>query len=277
MSLVLAYNTQLQGDGDPFARYPGVFGVDTIFRRAGATVTASAEAGGAVLNATKEGLTHDFWRPGAAGEQWARCIVPGLPLVNYLGIAAHDLHARGATVKAQYSTDGGSSWVDASSDFMPADSSPLMILFDDVEAGAWRVRVFSAEAVSIGVIHLGKALRLPSPIGAGFTPPYWSRTVRYATERAERGAFTGRTVISQGADLRLNVRGLDPAWIRAEWEPTLRQIEQFGFFFAAQDVDGAAGIEQAEVLYAWATDQPGSSYTSTVTGALTINAAGILS
>lgn len=252
-------------------------GWHTIPRDGRTTMTASAETAGTGehANAWREGLTHDFWRPGSSGTHWLRAHAIAALKVNYLGIAAHDLHATAGKVKLQHSTDGGGTWSDSSAEHLPGDSSPFMLLFDDVVAADYRLLVVSDKAVSIGVVMFGEVMAIPAPIIAPWPPPYLSRRVSYVSERAERGAFLGRSIVAEGADLALVFHGLREDWVRGTWEPALRQIEQYPFFFAARDLDEISDRAQ-EVVYAWTTAQPQASYETGTSMKLEIEARALI-
>ena len=252
-------------------------GAHTLLREASVGVSASADTtGGEKENAFAEGLTFDFWRPGTAGTHWLRASFGAARLSNYLGIAAHNLHQQGAVVKMQHSTDGGVTWTDSSEDFLPATSSPILILYTDVFAAEHRLLIVSTGAVSIGAVHFGEILALDAPLAAPWKPPHLARENRYLNEMSEGGAFLGRTVIAEGAKLELEIPGVGMVWARDKWEDTVRLIETRPFFFAARDAAAIGGVAEAEVFYGWAEDQPIIRYEQNVFGTLSLRARGIV-
>lgn len=274
MGLVLDSNLAIaQAEGETF---PPRIGASNLFRDSGATVTASADTtGGEKENAYKEGFTHDFWRPGSSGDHWLRVSLGSAAKADYLAIAAHDLHNNGGTIKAQYSTDGGASWTDAHTAVTPANSQPVMVLFSQVEAADWRLFVSSTGAVSIGVVHIGAVLKLRVGIPAPWTPPYLAQDNRFINERTEGGAFAGRSLLARGAQLRMDLEHVPKGWIRDTWEPVVRLIEQYPFFFAARDLDASGGREQ-EVFYGWTDGQPSAQIENTMWGSISLRARGII-
>ena len=277
MSLFIDSHSILVGAADPDTFDPRI-GVHSLLRESDAVVTASAETtGGEKENGYAEGFTFDFWRPGTAGTHWLRAsLSEGAKVSNYVAIAAHNLHENGASVKMQHSTDSGATWSDSSSDFMPADSSPLMILYDDTFAGDHRLLVVSTGAVSIGVVHFGQILKLNAPLVGPWSPPNLSRANRYVNEVADGGAFLGKSLIAEGARLSLQISAADMDWIRNEWEATVRLLELRGFFFAARDMNIIGGVAEAEVFYGWTESQPGAQYDSNVYGGISLQARGIV-
>ncbi len=275
MTLVLDSKVLLVPHADVYA--PRI-GAENLLRSPQATVTASADTtGGEKENAYAEGFTFDFWRPGTSGVNLLHASFSGgARKSNYVGIAAHNLHQTGGVVTMQHSRDVGVSWSNSSGSFRPGDSSPIMILYDDVTAGDHRLVVRSDTPVSIGVVSFGEILKFNAPLGGGWTPPYLGRSNRYVNDVSEGGAFLGRSLIAEGARLSLRIRGADLPWLRDEWESTVRIIEQFPFFFAARDRDAIGGVAEAEVFYGWAVEQPRSGYENNVSGFFTLNAQGII-
>ncbi len=277
MTLIFDSKTLFVPDDLAADIYAPRIGAENLLRSPQATVTVSAETtGGEKENAYSEGFTFDFWRPGSAGTHWLRAsLIGGARKSNYVGIAAHNLHQHEGSVKMQHNL--GTGWVDSSNDFLPADSSPIMIIYDDVIAGFHRLSVTSTSAVSIGAVFFGEILKFNAPLGGGWTPPYLGRSNRYVNDVSEGGAFLGRSLIAEGARLSLRIPGVDLSWLRDEWESTVRIIEQFPFFFAARDRDIIGGVAEAEVFYGWSEGQPRSGYSNNVSGFLSLNARGIIS
>lgn len=276
MALVLS--SRIAVKAEEFEVFPPRLGVENLLRLSLATVTASAEeTGGERENAYAEGFTHDFWRPGASGTQWLRGSFGEPVRSNYVAVAAHDLRQRGGSIKMQHSKDGGSTWVDSTDEFAPSDSRPIMLLYDDTTAADHRLVVTSSEAVSLGVVSFGSVIKLPVGIQAPWEPPYLNRENRYVNERSEGGAFIGRSLIAEGTELSLNLKNVDPKWIRRVWEPAVRKMEQYPFFFAARDIAAVGGVAESEVVYAWADRQPTARYSSPMYGEVSLRAKGLIS
>lgn len=277
MGLVLSQTLAL-AEAETETVFPPRMGVYTLFRDSGASVTVSAEdttSNGHKENAYKEGFTHDFWKPGSSGDHWLRVSLGTSARADYMAIAAHDLHNNGGSVKAQYSTDGGSTWNDAHNAVTPASSEPLMILFDEQQAADWRLHVSSSGAVSIGVVHIGAVTKLRVGIQPPWTPPYLARDNRYVNQRSEGGQFVGRSLIAKGAQLSLDLQHVPMSWIRQTWEPVVREIEQYAFFFAARDLD-AVGSREREVFYGWMDSQPTAQYENPMWGSISLSARGLI-
>ena len=257
---------------------PPRLGVDSLLRRTLATVTASAETTGFEKeNGYAEGFTFDFWKPGAAGVNWLRASLPAAELSNYVGVAGHNLHLVGGSVKMQHSTDGGSTWSDSSAEHAPGDSAPLMILYDDIHAADHRLWINSDLPPSIAAVSFGEVLKLDAPVQAPWAPPALSRKNRYIGDVSENGAFLGRTIVAEGAELNLTVRGVGMPWVRGRWEETVRLLENWPFFFAARGGFLVSGASEIEVFYGWAEDQPSARYSTNVYGSIKLKARGIVS
>ena len=166
-------------------------------------------------------------------------------------------------------------WVDSSDTHTPTDSSPIMMLHDEVVSLDHRVVINVTSTPSIGVINFGTTLKYTTPISSAHNPPHLNRDNRYVNEVSEGGANLGKSLISEGVDLTLDVRGHDTEWLRDQWESTVRLIEQYPFFFCARDVPKIKEDEE-EVFYGWTIDQPRGGYSNSVMGKNSIRARGIV-
>lgn len=274
MSLVISNNSILASAVTNTAA-PRILS-NSLLRATGATVIASNETtGGEHENAWKEGFTYDFWKPGTSGTNTLQVTLESPLASNALGIAAHNLHQVGGVVKMQHSSDG-STWTDSSTAYTVPNSQPLLILYTAQSALYHRLVVTSTGNPIIGVVIFGAALEMKEGIPAPFDPPYLGRDNRYVTERTEGGQFVGKGIIDTGARLAITVRGLTLDWIRDVWDPQVRTLEQYGFFFAARDLDQVGGIAEAEVIYGWADSQPRGRYDTPTHGSVTLRARGII-
>jgi hypothetical protein len=199
-------------------------GIDNIARTG--TVTASSAANGFPASAAKNPLTYEFWRP-ASMPAWWRVDALAPVKCNYVGIAAHTLSGR--NVQIQYSTDN-STWIDIDS-VTPLENSPLMFLFQEIEARYWRVLV-TGTAPSIGVIYIGKVLEMQRPCFAGLSPINFSRNTVIRPNRSEGGQWLGRSVIREGSSMAVSYKHLEYNWYEENFDPFVEDARSYPFFFA---------------------------------------------
>ena len=277
MSLQLDANVLASAINDTDTPSAARLGAVNILRASEATVTASASpVGGEKENAYAEGFNYDFWRPGS-GIQWLRASFSSSQKVNYLGIAAHDLHNVSASIKLQESSDG-SVWTDVTgSDYTPTTSAPIFIEFSEEENLHFRLYISgSTSTPNIGAVNFGCALKMDGVLSPGYTPPHQALADRHLVERAEGGAFLGRSLIASGAILNAAMTGCDMDWIRAHWESHVRLLEQYPFFWVAGDEGKIDARAYKNSFYGWVSSQPGSTYANRVYGSLGLNARGIV-
>lgn len=211
---------------------------DNLLRQ-GASVIASSEAVGFEADRAYDWLGHTWWKPAAAGTHTLTLTLSSAKTANYFAVANHDLGAQNATVKLQYSLDGGSTWLDATASEGAAaiGTKVLLLVFPDISASKWRVQTVSGGTPSIGNVSFGRRVQLPHGVHVGFSPPNLNRENEIINATSEGGAFIGRSVIRKGSNIDLSLRALAPAWVRNTWEPFVDHAEMFPFFFG-WDVTG---------------------------------------
>lgn len=200
----------------------------------------STEQAGFEASALENPFTYEFWKP-TAFPATITAQLSESKLVNYVGIAGHNLS--GCLVEVQYSLDGGSNWENAS-EFSVLEDKPLMVVFSEIFARDWRVRltgystfptasldfaqqVFKAASVSasdtggarISVLYLGQVLAMDRPIYAGITPPNLSRRTQYRTQISEGGQWLGRSIVRNGVNVNISIQHLPAAWYRNKFDP----------------------------------------------------------
>ena len=193
-----------------------------------------------------------------------------------MGGVGDRVFAYSMTTAFDLSTAENITWLDASETFTPRTSGPILMLFDDVVALNHRLLLTVTTEPSIGAVHLGCALKFEAPLPGGYQPPSLSRADRHLPMVAEGGQFLGRSIISEGTTLDLQVTAIPMEWLRSRWEAHVRLLEQFPFFFAAGDEPLIDGIAEGGAVYAWAAQQPRSGYDSRVYGSLSLRAEGIV-
>jgi hypothetical protein len=244
MALVIGGLSLTPGAGASSTAGSARIGYDNVLERG--TVTASSEAAGFSRHNAYDWLTYDFWRPTAGGDQWLAVKTAAGQAVNYVAIAAHDLHKHGATIKMQASSDGGTTWTDICEPFGPADSGPIMLIFSEVSQKDFRLHVNASAAFSVGVVCFGKATVLERGLRAGFAPPNLSPESTILNSESEGGQFLGRSLIRKGSTTTVDLDLLTPEWVRSTWLPFMRHAEVKPFFFG-WNIEKYRG----EVIFGW--------------------------
>lgn len=211
--------------GDPRLRR---IAVDDGFR--GGTITASGTMSGHFAANVANGLTFDFWRPPAGGASWVAATFATSRVLNYMGVAAHDLHLRGGTVTAQVLL--ADVWTDAADPYTPPDGAPFVIPFADWQTtAAARLLVSADSAPYIGVVQAGRMVTVPhGAVADGMVPFRQSRVTEREGIWSEAGALLGVTVKRLGAEVAVDLPLIPAEWMDANWLPLVILMERYPFF-----------------------------------------------
>ncbi len=244
MSLGFSGNLLLSTPGQ--VGYPYV-GYDNIFTYETATVDANVEEPEHPKELAINGYTNDAWIGGAAVLNYLGVSLTAAKKVNYIGIAAHNLHlARG--VKVTYSTDGWATSVDATDWINPPTDSPVMAVFEPVYAAEFRVWIDADTLIApyIGVLYVGEALQMEQGVEPSYAPIALARDNEATNSLTIGGHFVGRSIIRRGASGDLSLNGLTPEWVRGHWQAFMASAELKPFFFG-----WALQNYPWEVAYCW--------------------------
>lgn len=200
-------------EDNPFVAHLNIGTDATITTSTGTEVSAAANIA--------DLATYSFWSATPNGSAVARAqFVFASPVtLGFVGIAAHNLADVGGTVKPQYSTDSGSSWLDAGDAVTPTDNQAIGWRFADTEADYWRISCTGlTDDVVIGVALLSEALIIPEQIYQGYAPPLTPNIVDLQSNVSEGNHLLGTTGIERGSAATAAFDYLAPAFVRgADW------------------------------------------------------------
>lgn len=199
------------------------------------------------------GLTYNYWWLDT-GTQTLEVSLGSSQPVDYVGIAAHTLGSTGRRVRVQRGTTNAHSeaW------FAPSTDAPLMIYFPQASGSSWRVQVEAGPEAYIGVVYLGRALRMKRRIYGGHTPANLSRQTDILPQRSVNGAFLGRSVIRRGIATSYAFNNLPADWYREHFDPFVQSALERPFFVAWRPDD-----HPDECVYAWTTGDIAPTNTGT--------------
>lgn len=191
------------------------------------TVTASGAQPDHPVSMAFDAFTDTAWigETGAAS-WWLRVSKPGARS-DY---AALLLWSAGLTIRPQYSTDGGETWIDAAPPAMPVDRV-VAFLFDAVTADDWRILFEGDAPPEVAHVSLGEATVLAKGLQVGFEPPKQARHNAITNNNTDQGHLAGRSVIRKGIRTSFSLRNADAAWVREAWEPFIDHAETRPFYF----------------------------------------------
>jgi hypothetical protein len=193
---------------------------DNIATASNITSRYGDEAGGPATNAVT-GTTYDAAIPTLSGGI-ATLEVSGSGLTaNAACIYAHNIADTGASVRIQYSDDGGTSWTDAGAGLVtPTDNQAIMWRFDESTHDDWRVQVFNAGVNQpiIGGFCIGTELIIEQRFYQGYTPPITPTNVMLTENVSEGAHILGSKFQEYGSTVSVEIQHVQYATIRsADW------------------------------------------------------------
>jgi len=204
------------------------------------------------------GSTFDRWRATANGSGFAaiQASFSAATSIGFVAVAAHNLGSAGATVRPQYSTDGGSSWTPVSAtEVSPTDNQAIAWYFTPVSAADWRLYISglsSGDPVNAGVVFVGNAFAAPRRIYGDYAPPITPTNVELQSNVSEGGELLGTSAVRRGSAATVTLRHLGPSFLRgATWTAFQRHFNEGGGFFWAW-----RPTKYGDVHYAWRTGGP---------------------
>lgn len=219
-------------------------------RLADAVVTASSSRSGYAVANAYDWRTTTYWSPvSAVGAHSLTAVFGSTVYADAFAIYRHNLYERDASVVLQYSTNSGTTWIDCFAPVRPSKNQCVLKTFSQKAATHWRVLINQTAAgeLFVGVTAFGLPLITERGMSAGFTVPRLGRKNEILNNKTEGGAFSGRSLISRGAETRIEIRHVSPAWVSNFWEPFVQHAELRPFFFS-WDNDG----HPEDAVFCWA-------------------------
>lgn len=198
------------------------------------------------------GTTYDRWIATASGGGLAHLelALGSATSLSFCAIAAHNIGTIGASVRAQYSTDGGSTWFDSGAGpATPTDDQAIAFYFDAVSAQHWRFRVFDAGSndVEIGVAHFSNPITIEQRLYQGYAPPITQNVVDLQSNVSEGGNLLGSAAVRKGSTATASLTHIDPTFVRgAEWKGFQAHFNEGGGVFWAW-----RPTKYGDFFYAW--------------------------
>ncbi len=144
-------------------------------------------------------------------------------LVDYVGIARHNLGASGAVV---WITDADSNVV--FDEHILANDGPQILRFDPV-AGVLTIHISSP--AYIGVLYMGSLTVMP-PMLQDHVPVEYADNTEVVSGIAESGDFLGRIVINETKNSDMRFMEVDYGWFEEQMGPFVQAARTIPFFFS---------------------------------------------
>ncbi len=231
-----------------------IIAYESILDDGDVSLAATTEAAEFEVENLTDRLTYSAWQPSAGGTQYVTITAGSGKSVDYLGIAAHNLASKGATIDFEYSDDGVV-WTSVLGGYVPITDAPLLLLFAQQQRQRFRlaVNVNGAALPTIGVLMLGERLSLQRGIFVGHRPAPFARKRRFLTEESDSGQIIGSVAIAKANETAAKISRITPSWYREFLDPFLeRAVDREPFFFMWNTDDRYKG----EVLYGVMTNEP---------------------
>lgn len=244
MATVISNNLVLSMQG--LSGNAGVIGYQNILNVN--NVTATSALGSNPITNVANPATAWTWEASSAGTQTITITTSG-QTVDYIGIARHNLNQVGLTVTVKYN---GITIVPATS---VSDIQAILFLQNEATPDTVEIIIEGAsEAPQIGVIYIGKSLRLERNIYVGHTPITYGRNRKTINGISENGQYLGEIVIRQNNMTSVNLQNLTPDWYRLELDPFFALTPRVPCFWAWRQED-----YPSEVGYCWIEGEPSMS------------------
>lgn len=216
-----------------------------------ATRSASSAAADFPLDNAFDYRADDYWMPTAGGTQSITLDNGSAKAADYMGIAAHDLHVQGATVKV-YGSPDNSTFTQLGSSAVPLSGAPFAILFAPASYRYYKVEFSGlAAAPRVGVLNLGARMQLQRGTWIGHAPAPYNRQVAYVASETEGGLPLPRSIQRVANQAEIALDRLTPTWVRASWVPFSLWCESRPFFFFWN-----VARFPSEVMFAMGTPSP---------------------
>ena len=221
----------------------GVIGYQNILNVNNVTATSSL-ATNPITNVANPATAYT-WEATSAATQTITINTAGQE-VDYIGIARHNLNQIGLTVSVKYN---GITIVPATS---ISDVQALLFLQNIAIPDTVEIIISGATvAPQIGVIYIGKSLRLERNIYVGHTPITYGRNRTSINGVSENGQYLGEIVVREMNMTQVSLQNLTPIWYRTMLDPFFKLSPRPPCFWAWRPE-----TYPDEVGFAWVEGNP---------------------
>lgn len=179
--------------------------------------------------------TNSEWRSTYDGEQWIEVEIGGGNLVDYIGIAKHNLGSTGTEINIQALIvgEGVNEWVTIFDGQLLGSDKPSMLRFQELYPSKIRVVLKPNSGIPrVAVLYIGKATVMIRGMLQDVIPIKYADITEVATGRAENGDFIGRIITDQTKEVSYSFDGVPYDWFDEEMGPFSEASMTRPFFFA---------------------------------------------
>lgn len=174
--------------------------------------------------------TYDYWMPSTMPANLRTQSLPVAETSNCAAIFAHNLGSTGCSVRIEYSVDGSTGWTQAMPYQAVPDDGPILLMFPAQAGKGWLLRISGGTAPSVGLVMIGKALRVPGGVLSGYVPLSAAKTVDLMSSVTLGGHFVGTRAIRQGAGTQIPLAEQPREWVEGDAAPFIDHYNRGGTF-----------------------------------------------
>lgn len=219
-----------------------------------------ADSSSLTASTTAPGLSVDLisdWRP---DRRWEPTALPATITATWSTgqtITAwccygHTIGTEGASIKAEYSSDGGTTWTEFTSVFSPSGTEVLYKYGDAITANAFRWTLTGTTMPEIGVLGVFNELITNRGLQPGYAPPRLNRMVELRESRSRNGVWLGSSIENRHSMVRFQISEETDDWAHTYWRPFRNEcIDGTPFFLhwnTSDDSNGAVFCSGAEFM-----------------------------
>jgi hypothetical protein len=171
---------------------------------------------------------------------------------DMIGIAAHNLGSKGATVTVQSSADNVA-FVNRLV-ITPSNDSTIIGLFPLISARYWRVEITGGTGRAIGVLKIGRRLIIPGGVLSGHVGINHANEITLLNNMSIRGHFLGNRLIKIGAETEINFGLLEADFVDGEFSGFEKHYNEGRAFFYA----GNPANLPNDIAYCWRPENSGT-------------------
>ena len=254
-NVVVSTDTAVAGFGTVNANNP-IIGFEDLATTS--NITTDTAASGFPASNMANPSTNLRWQGATASpavEEIVQVAVATTELVEYLGIARHNLGTIGSSVTVEGTVSLSASpivWTTLAGPQTFANDDPIMFRFAPQALDAIRVRIgVGSSAPTIAVLQTGPLLTLQRRIYVGHGPINYQRNSKIVTNRSESGNFLGRVLLNQFVKTTINMENITPNYYRDFLDEFIQAAYLAPFFFAWRPSD-----YPNEIGFCWMVSDP---------------------
>ncbi len=182
--------------------------------------------------------TYELWKSGSTSASKLTVLHDYTDDMDYVGVPRHNWGSGNVTVSVDVLDAGGdpedeNDWGEVVAPFIPADDTPLFILFEDVTNNGIRINLTpDSVAPQAAVLRAGRTIVLPYGMPFGHVPISKARTTEVVSSTSKGGNFLGIAELQAWLHGTIDLRHLDADWYWQNLDPVQAEGQLAHFLWA---------------------------------------------